>query len=395
MNIFSSVNVEHVARIERGLHEFFSSSPNEALRSGEVYRDGRRKIDIDLDVDEHDLACCELKLEVSADINEDYIIRIYLDRLRISRSQGCRRGNEYLEAIRYMLDHFFIRSNPIFSSMPIRRMYFEVETDIASIAGGMEPLNITNHMYEITTTISKRQTVNGLDFQEMTLSDLLHLHPEYRVGQESDFWSYVVRVRLPDAYQGDIRLSRLAGIVLENVTALEPIVYKLLCQFWFHQILPLIDPRPKVHEDPPDDEKEEEEEEDADEVRMEIAFEPIHLGMLTLLTRDDCKTWYMHHLDLSVCNQRGPMDSKKLDSMVRRYQEKPFCELLPKPFKSFFQHITSPTKQVLLDCVTNMRKRRRLTFFEYMQLYLIDPKHNGRFGSKFDDYFANVCRELW
>lgn len=388
MNIFSSVNAEHVTRIERGIQDFLSSSPNDALQSGEVYRNGKRKMDIDLDVNEHDLACCELQLEVSADINEEYIVRICLDRLRISRSQGCRRGNEYLEAIRYMLDHFFVRSNPIFSSMPIRRMYFEVETDIASIGGGIEALNITNHMYELTKSISKRE-----NFQEMSLSDLFHKHPEFRMHQNedlNDFWSYVVRVRLPDVYQGDIRISRLAGIVLENLTALEPIVYKLLCKFWFHQILPLIDPRPKVRKDSSDDE-----EEDADEVRMEIAFEPIHLGMLTLLTRDDCKTWYMHHLDLSVCNQKGPVDSTKLDSKVRRYQEKPFFEFVPKSFKKFFRHITSPTKQVLIECVTNLRKRKRLTFFEYMQLYLIDPKHNGRFGSKFDDYFANVCRELW
>jgi hypothetical protein len=402
MSLLSPVVIrEHLERIKDGLLDFFASSAHAALRGGQVQVEGT-DIDVNLDVDENGLACCELTVYTSTsdDVDDAYTILIVLSMLRISRSDGCRSGNEYLRAVRDMIDHFFIRSNPVFEDIPIRRMSFKVEDDMSTLTV-IEPLHITTYMYDTTTKISNMEVVNGLDFHSMKLSELLHTQPGYTFGQDrdvSDFWSYVIREDLPDVYQGSVRVSRLAGMVLHGVAGFERVSYQLFCKIWFHHILPLVigrkkhTPRGKLskqyndaHDDP----------DDPDYIKFNYEY-TVELGVITLLSRDDFKTWYMHHLNLSVCDDSfGPIDSKEMDDEVRAVQETPFVDIVPTQFKKYFGTMRTPTKQVVLQCMTNMRVHKRLTYYEYLQLSMVKSKYNTELTNKLTGYLRSVCRELF
>lgn len=370
---FSTINPSHLHEIEDGLLSFCASSPNEALREVEVYLEGN-EMEINLDVDATDRACCEITMTVDTDFNEDYTIKISLQKLRISRSEGCRSGNEYLGAIREMLEHFFTHSNPLFASMPIRRMYFEVEEDVSSIRG-VEPVHITNFMYDTTVEISRG---NG-NFYNPKLSELL------QDRDVADFWSYVVR----DTF--DVR--ELANIVLTNRMGLEEFVYRLLCKFWYHDVLPQIVepsliPRGKISTNDDDDS------DDPGFIHSQIDLGRINLGLITLLSREDFKTWYMARLNLSLCDERGLVDASELEAAVRRFQSEPFVNAVPDSFRRYFEHAPSlTTKDVVLQCMGNLRARKRLSYFEALQMYMIDFKHNHHFDA-LKPYFTNVCRNL-
>ncbi len=388
---------ERLQKIKEGLLSFFESSPHEALHGGQVdvYL---TDLDMKFDVDEKGLACCELTLDIESDINDPskYTIHIVLDRLRISRSEGCRSGNEYLHAVRYLIDEFFKRSNPVFEDMPIQRMVFQVDDDVASLFV-IEPLNITKYMYDVTSKIANMEVVNGLDFHSMKLSELFS---GYNPGQErdvSDFWSYVIREDLPHVYDGSVRVSRLASMVLRGVPGFERVPYELLCKVWYHHILPLAIGRKKDHmprgilsqayKDEHDDPN------DPDYIKLDYEY-PIELGVVTLLSRDDFKTWYMHHLDLSVCDGFGPIDSEKMDEKVRKVQETPFVDICPPQFQKYFRTIRTPVKGIVLQCMTNMRVHKRLTYYEYLQLCMLKPGYNVILLGEFSEYLRYVCRKL-
>ncbi len=399
-HFLSPVDPKHIERIKDGLVEFFQSSSHDALKEASDVRIESTEIDIDLDVNERGLPCSELTVFVTADrTTRDYTIRIVLNSLRIARTEGCRSGNEYLAAIRYMIDTFFTRTNPIFEGMPIRRMYFEVEEDVATIQG-LETLRVTKRMYDATTSVSKGEVVNGVDFYGMRLSKFFTDH-NYNPGADPDvanFWSYVVRSDLPEVYEGGVRVSRLAEIVLTNTVGLSSIVHWLLRKIWYHGLLPLIiEPRHILRGNVPADyEDAHADPNDPDHIRTTIRFPPVRLGIMTLLSRDDFQTWYMYHLNLSPCDEEGgALDATDMNAAVRTLQETPFIDAVPAGFKPYFsmdRHAT--TKDVVLRCVANMRARRRLTYFEYLQLYLIDPEHNNHFEDVFTDYLNHVCREL-
>jgi hypothetical protein len=237
----------------------------------------------------------------------------------------------------------------------------------------------------------------------MTLHDLIDaniiLDPT-SMPETADFWNYVVRVDYPTIYDGSMRLSGFARIVSkeyiddddeededEGIDAI-PLKVNLLRKYWYDHII-----RPLMK--------------NWDIVQMEEITEPwdndeinfyaFDLGMATLLSRDDCKTWYMKHLGLSLCNSDGSVaDQTAMEERVRRFQSEPFVNAVPQDARKYF---TSPsihsmtTKQTVLQAMTTMRSLKYMTFFDVLRVSFVNHEDNFHFES-LEPYFSNVCRVL-
>lgn len=379
--------------LEEQLLDFFRRSPHEALQQAEVQEDGN-VLNIRMDIDDRHHACCEL----SVHFLPKHVIQLVLDELRLSRSVGCRRGNDYLEAINYTLEHFF-------TSLPGKRVYFEVRNDISSMKA-LSDVEITTSMEMVTTLISRGESLEYLDgstreFYGLTMTDLIRtrlVRDPLRDADLVDFWKYVMRQDYPKMYDGSIRVSQLASIVLENVGSTDfadpdPdegtfycswIVHNLLKKYWYGDVLPHLmfgarieKPRGRMM---------------ASKVLM---YEIIDLGLVTLLSREDFKTWYMAHLNLSLCDRSGQglSNASELQESVARLQSEPFIQVVPRVFRKYFHTIDVTTKDRVLECMQNLRARKRLTFYEALQIFFINWQQNKHFHTIMP-YFHNVCRTV-
>ena len=374
------------------LLDFFRRSPHEALQRAEVQEDGN-VLNIRMDIDDRHHACCEL----SVHFLHGNVIRVVLEELRISRSVGCRRGNDYLEAINYTLEHYF-------TSLQGQRVYFEVQYDISSMKA-LSDVEITTSMKMVTTLISKGEAMEYLngttrDFYGLKLADLIRMRLVRDPLQDTDlvdFWNYVMRQDYPKIYDGSIRVSELASIALRELLSVdftdpEPvegtyycpwIVHQLLKKYWYGDVLPslMFGARIEIPRGRPLPPK-------------VIKYEIIDLGLVTLLSREDFKTWYMARLNLSLCDKSGQglPNASELQEAVVRLQSEPFVQVVPRVFRKYFHTILS-TKHTVLQCMQNFRARKHLTFYEAMQMFFINWQQNKHF-EEIMPYFINVCRTL-
>ncbi len=345
------------------LNSFCRTSSNDALKSASIEIENS---EIKIDLDEQ---CCELAVRANKNLNEEYVIEICLEFLCIHRTTGCRAGNEYLDAINVLLDEFFTTSVKRLDPVPIRRVFFKVELDAATIQG-FQDVHFTESMLQATKNVEL----------DLTLSELIGTK-RLTFSRQPDivkFFTKVIRVDFPSIYQGSIRVNELAKLIYSwsRKKSDDNIVHSLLCKVWYNEILPNIDDVVT-------------EEEDTE--YYAIHFVPINLGLVTLLTRDDAKTWYMNKLHLNLCdNTLGVRASDELDSKVRTYQNTRFVDLFKLEEKIYLEDETRTVREVLLDMMTRLRANKKMTYFDAFLYHLIHTKFTS-----LDPYFHNVCRDIY
>lgn len=342
---------------------FCQENSNSALQSAEV---DVTNSEIKIDLDDK---CCELVVRADKNLNEEYVIEICLEYLRIHRSEGCRSGNEYLEAINVLLDGFFVTLTSLLKPLPIRRVFFKVKLDVASIPG-FSSTRFSDSMLEETKDVDL----------DITLSELIGSKrlTVFQNPDVVDFYEKVLRLDFPSIYHGSIRVSELAHLIYTWSRSGEAanVVRNLLCKLWYDEIFPSITTRVET---------------DEQDSFSTIYFSPINLGLVTLLTRDDAKTWYMNKLHLSLCdNTYGVRSSNEFETKIRAHQNTPITDFV-KPRQKYFPNETRTVREVLFDIMTRLRANRRMTYYDAFVYQMINDK-------KYDDlnsYFENVCRDIY
>ncbi len=398
--------------LTEALQTFFKESPYDSLKEANIRAD-RLTIEINLDTNEQGKKpCCVLTIYLGASI------QIVLDEVRLQRSKGCKRGNEYLEMIRYVLENFFTPTNELFTPYPSMRVFFQVKTDISELKG-ITDVKITSEKQKFTKLVyegkvAKYTDGSEMDFHKMTLRDLIDarvLGNPLRIRKYADFWEYVVREDYPTIYDGSIRMRGFARIVSKEYIEEDDeeedddeedddeddeseyddqneLKTSLLRKYWYDHVLPKLMENWRSHATHVNNVW------DADD----ILFYGFDLGMATLLSRDDYQTWYMKNLGLSLCNSHGypHEDENELKKSVRRIQSEPFVNVVPQEARKYFSSARirdMTTKETVLQAVTSMRSLKYMTFFDVLRTSFLNHQDNSNLYS-LEPYFDNVCRVL-
>lgn len=438
-------------RLKDALSTFFASSPffQNPGQDFRVYEDGN---DVVIRIDESDDlrdACCIIKIHIHGGPRTTIVIELSEVRLLNRGLERCRRGGEYLAIVNDMLDRFFTHSNETFreilllSTVPTK-VYFQVTTD-ASQLHVIPDIEITSDMKKFTEYVALGKTAryrdeSTKDFRHLKFKDLPVSSITQSDSKIADFWNFVVRhdPYYPEAlYEKTIRMSHFADLVLndyeyghdeaedeevedvdendedeenndedddedeeddeedddedeedeeDEVDEFHALKHMLLCKIWYQNILPQLMYNFQGWADVQQRQKHQ-------QLFVEkLSFEkyPLDLGLVTLLSREERKTWYMIHLNLSPCLTADVHPERtRLDDMVKRFQNEPFLNVVPKSIRYYFnspRNAPLTTKQVILE------GSRRLSYYDILRLKLIH--HDKAYFSKLGPYFLKVCRVL-
>ena len=396
---------------------------DEALVGGGLKMDmiaDQSKIDLVLDD-----GCCLIDIVVSK--RKLYKVVIDLKDVMFSKSKAScpRSGKHYLAVVNelnvnvfskhdtYMLDRVDVTfkvsgDSAILPGLP--RMHVAGptvrRTQWIANGGSFRTINITEDQIATQTRYSstkEHMTSSYVDEAEtvrdrsepsprrpsVRLKDVVDMDA-LRASQEL-FFERVLRHTHPDIYEGSIGISDLAKYLLRQQgfkVSLGRYIKKMIARIWYTYIVTnenscsVTDPIPSTDDD------------------NDLNITEVHLvlSILTLLKRDDCKTWYMAELGLEICSNKA--EGIDLCEQVREFQQKRVgdLELGADADVDFRAHIDAHTnvKEAICDIVDHSRRtaERLFTFYDAYVYLIIETAYYMSFDIASEAFTENVCRKL-
>lgn len=210
---------------------------------------------------------------------------------------------------------------------------------------------------------------------------------ELRARQEL-FFERVLRHTHPDIYDGSIDISKLATYILRQEpfkVSLGRYIKKLITRIWFTHI---VTNENSCSSDPAT----------TDDDGLIITEVHLVLSILTLLKRDDCKTWYMAELDLEICSDKAAgIDPCEY---VRAFQQTQVRDLelgedADVDFRTHVEALAS-VKEAIREIVDHSRRtaERLFTFYDAYVYLIIETAYYMSLDTMSEAFTENICRKL-
>lgn len=336
-----------------------------------------------------------------------YMVEINLVSLRYSkRDRPCgRSGNQYLAIIDFVNEHFF--SNRDNFDGKVCRVIFYVGIDASHIPG-LRNFVVTKRMVEQTEWIRDQKAATpknplpSASFQEMLSPSRERDHDVTNVGRvklkdairnfgelkRTPLLLTLFNDMLSSAYStienGEIYIHALARLVLDKFHM--PLLHqnsldKYIIRLWFEFILPRLTtyyPQTFIDNDEFDT----------------LYSSPLKLRYLTLLGRDDCKTWYMDKLKLNMCGLRG-LPREYYAQHVRDIQQMTFKQavgMLERTDIFIPPRYKDVTIKEYVIILSNKSRTRQFDFLDELMYDIVEQVAQIKFEN--DVFTSQFCRVL-
>ena len=335
-----------------------------------------------------DGGCCILEIEV----REDHMT-ISLEELMISRRKSdCNRsGNDYLQLL-HLANNDFWSKKENYEGFSYRYVKFKVSDDLATIVA-LPAIRCTDEDVSATHWLSESEfgrsniLASMISMEELLAEHRIRLFFS-KILQEQNISQKAIRhdeeeykeISGLSIYSGRILVADFAYICLHISQTTSPIFDRFVQRLWYEYILPRVLEKIEVKSFPPS--------------RFdcpELSEFKIKLATITLLGRDDARTWYMDKLQLSVCALNG----QPIEHYTRRLEE---FRLLP--VKSTFSSVhvrdvgNMPVKNIVLIMINNLRKKQFTYFDAIMYTGIINSLFAFERGLIIHAFISDVCRVL-
>jgi hypothetical protein len=243
---------------------------------------------------------------------------------------------------------------------------------------------IARHRPTTTTTTTTLRLRDVIQIDKLRSKDELHL-----------FFENVLKHSNPDIYDGSILVSDLADFVIGkrlpawDVT-MQSYVRQLIARMWYTYVV--------TNENSKSSSTAAEEAARDDVEGYNVPEIILVLAILSLLARDDCKTWYMDKLGIQICATETVVDNPC--AKVREFQETQIGDLnigvaADTDFKTHVQTLTN-VKDTIRAIVSRSRRTadRLFTFFDAYVYLIIETAYYTSLESESESFTQNVCKTL-
>lgn len=355
--------------------------------------------------------CCLLHVHETGENR----LTISLEELMLARKkEDCpRKGKDYLRILRIMNDEFWsVRTNYV--GYPYTHVTFQIDIDASHIVG-LERfvctdlmIDQTNALYQYMLSMEAKNSAENRTINLASFVDMEELRRNYlvkdfmeRALMKYDLHEQAVRgterkeISGLSIRSGRVLVSDLAYVCL-RITYESPSVDRFVQRMWFEILLPAILSHNEITR--------------ALHITASHPFSTqrivdaarIRLSVITPLSRDDAKTWYMADLGLSICSLAGHDESYYIDSL-NRFRDSTIDEVrrtgggqafgcLPERATIKFIVNFFVVKHLRTECGTG---RNCFSYFDAMVYSEIESTFKQHDQGKIYDAFSyNVCRVL-
>jgi len=388
-----------------------------------------------------DDSCCLIEIAVSSRSNI-YKVKVSLEDLMFQKKKELcpRSGNQYLSIINDLNDHVFSHKETYEfddDEGNILEVTFKVNSDAATIQG-LPKMYVTPAAYRRTKWIANGGSFRTLDITEeqlqektryktterelpsaaytteerperdrsepvivarqLRLQDVIRMD-ELRMKHELHlFFENVLKHSNPNIYDGSILVSDLAAFVLRKRTTfgdvtMQEYLKQLITRMWYTYVV--------TNENSTLSQLAIEEEHVRDDT--DGYYVPgiiLVLAILSLLARDDCKTWYMDKLGIQICSSSTSSDDVDPCAKVRGFQETQIGDLnigtaADTDFQTHVQTLTN-VKDTIRAIVGRSRRTadRLFTFYDAYVYLIIETAYYISLESESELFILNVCKTL-
>jgi hypothetical protein len=301
-------------------------------------------------------------------------------------------GNDYLDMINVFLDDVFVRNTDVQSLLRqknIEKVIFTIPVDESEITS-MPTLVITDRMYR-----KAREITEGKTFESITLKEA-----EPQLWQEprlKAFFDSVLIHDFPTIYDGSMYVKEFVNLVYN--AGLSSIVFVLLRRMLYEF----------VHVIRPTDED--------TSASMEEPYK-MSLHLLSSLSRDDGKTWYMRKTGVGPCTRdtsspmptggeyenednanldlKESLDPEEYTARILEFQHSKFEVVLPEPkrvSRKYFESVFDLPIRSVIQSFIDRSRTNSLTYYDAV-LYDAIVQYVNRV-QLIDPYLDYACKTVW